>query len=155
MTPQKYEPMHHIVFLDGTSMTITETQSNALLSQSGDTTISGIMIGKQYIRFNAIAKILNEHEFARQYPDKASHKTDYPHFKSVTPEDKKAREKNRAEGQASLLKGLQGFIDRTKALGQPTSNAERLLESMQQIAQRKDGNQYRLSEPTLISEIPF
>lgn len=125
---------HVVVFMDGSTMDITEKAFEAIMSVDPDT--KAVNIKGQRIALSSISKILTRDEYYEQYPDKRPAQPmptvseaigwdrivagDLPNY---TPE-------KRERARAGLMKGLQRFIDKQKAEGIATPKAQALLEHM-------------------------
>ncbi len=125
---QQYIQKFNIVFHDGSSMSISEQESESIFDCANNAKSKFISLQGKLIAFGSIAKILPAEEYYRQYPEKAPPK-EMPHFdeKPLGIDgmiDMAAKRKSHLE---SMIRGIKRFIG-----GDPTKKeAIKLLEKME------------------------
>jgi hypothetical protein len=125
---------HVVVFMDGSTMDITEKAFEAIMSVDPET--KAVNIKGQRIALSSISKILTRDEFYEQYPDRKPAQP-MPTVDEAIGWDRlmagdlpKYTPEKRERAKEGLMKGLQRFIDKENARGIPTPKAQALLEHM-------------------------
>lgn len=128
-----------IVFMDGSTMEITERAYNAIVELSLKPNTKMVKLKGQLVSLSSISKILTNEEYYEQYPDKRP-APKVPHIselQEVSWEDiskgnfPNYTEERKGNALKFLMKGLQRFVDQSEKDGKKSPKAISLLKQMQ------------------------
>jgi hypothetical protein len=107
-----------VIFHDKAVKEVSQDQADFLMQKSCDPQSIGVKVDGSFIKYSAIAKILNESEYYQQYPERRPPETvtntyNYPQLPDQTERilSQIQGKPDRVRALKSMMKGLHDFIE--------------------------------------------